>query len=563
MNERATTRLVVIVLVCAGTLVPIGCTGGGPLGRDAGDYGEPVSLERLRVIQAREPSELGTPVPPDAQVDPVRTIVMGERVVLSLEDVRAAVLEHNLDLEVTRLDPAIAAERISEEEGAFEAVFTTQALWSQTDTPTSSDLDSAQAEFGSVEPGVRVPLRTGGSAEVTLPMTRSETNNQFSTLNPAYNADLEFSISHNLLRGAGRRANTQQIRLAAIDRRISLSQMKLEAIRQLAAADRAYWRLYGAQSELIVRQQELEVAQEQLDRAERRVRAGDVAEVEVLRAQAGVAQRLEAIILAQRTLLSRQRELKRLSNIPGLEIETPTMIEASSPPDPVQYSFDQQVLLASAEANRMEMLELELRLAADAATIDFNRNQALPLLAMDYTYRINGLGESLGDAFEIMGENNFEDWSFGLRGEIPIGNEQRAARVRRAILDRLRRLSTREARQQAISSEVLEAIDELDATWQRILAARQTAVLEARTLAAERRQFDVGGSTSTDVLDAAARLANAQSAEIRALVDYQVAQVDLAFATGTLLGASRVELEPADPFGNNAAADSAERRRVR
>jgi len=50
------------------------------------------------------------------------------------------------------------------------------------------------------------------------------------------------------------------------------------------------------------------------------------------------------------------------------------------------------------------------------------------------------------------------------------------------------------------------------------------------------------------VLDAATRLAAAQLSEAQALADYQISQVDLAFATGTLLGASRVSWQPApDP----------------
>ncbi len=87
----------------------------------------------------------------------------------------------------------------------------------------------------------------------------------------------------------------------------------------------------------------------------------------------------------------------------------------------------------------------------------------------------------------------------------------------------------------------------IHAGWQRILAARQSVALNLRTLEAEQREFGVGDSTSTDVLDAAARLADAQSAEINAIVDYQVSQIDLAVATGSLLGAARVRWEPRDP----------------
>jgi len=46
------------------------------------------------------------------------------------------------------------------------------------------------------------------------------------------------------------------------------------------------------------------------------------------------------------------------------------------------------------------------------------------------------------------------------------------------------------------------------------------------------------------VLDAAASLADAQLAEIRALADYQIAMVDIAFATGTLLGHAQIDWQP-------------------
>jgi outer membrane protein TolC len=72
-------------------------------------------------------------------------------------------------------------------------------------------------------------------------------------------------------------------------------------------------------------------------------------------------------------------------------------------------------------------------------------------------------------------------------------------------------------------------------------------ILSERNLKAEQRQFELGLQTSTEVLDAQTSFANAQSAEIRAIVEYQIAQIDLAYATGTLLGAAQVHWEPQQP----------------
>ena len=57
----------------------------------------------------------------------------------------------------------------------------------------------------------------------------------------------------------------------------------------------------------------------------------------------------------------------------------------------------------------------------------------------------------------------------------------------------------------------------------------------------------MGLGTSTDVRDAQTELAEAQRVEILALAEYQMAIVDLAYATGTLLGAAKVQWEPIIP----------------
>jgi len=543
------TRVSILVL-----LTLSGCAANPFSPRDE-DYARRAALRRLREVSPADVDRYRRPTPPpNAPPSDPATMAASrfaglKSVDLSLEQCRASALENNLTLKIAVVDPAIASERVSEEDARFNAAFTLQARYRDLDSPTASQLNSAQARQASIIPGVRIPTRSGGTVTVDLPFSRNEDNNAFSLLNPSYTNDAEFSISQPLLRGAGRRANTSQLRILGYDEQAASARTKLEVIRQLAAVDRSYWRLYQARRELDVAQQQYDLAAEQLHRAERRQRAGAIAEIEIIRSQAGVADRLESIIRAQNSVLLQQRELKRIINQPGLEVDTATMISAATPPDPVQYDFDSHALVRTAVDQRMEMLELELQLAADSVRLDFARNQALPLLSLDYTYRVNGLGGSTQDSAHSLIQNRFEDWEVGLSAEVPLDNEAARSRIRQAILTRLQRLSTRAAREQSIRQEVLNAVDTIDAGWQRILAARQSVLLNARALQAEQRQFEVGNSTSTDVLDAATRLADSQLAEVRALADYQVAQVDLSFATGTLLGASRVTWSPAERPG--------------
>jgi outer membrane protein TolC len=171
-------------------------------------------------------------------------------------------------------------------------------------------------------------------------------------------------------------------------------------------------------------------------------------------------------------------------------------------------------------------------------------NQALPLVTMDYTYNINGLGSSRDNSYDLLFDNRFADHRLGLQLLVPLGNESSKSQLRQAFYQRRQRLASRDNRKALIEYEVLNAIDQLEANWQRILAGRQRALLDGRLYEAERRQFELGLVTSTDVLESQINFADAQSAEILALSEYQIALVDLAFATGTLLGAAKVQWEP-------------------
>lgn len=532
-----------------------GCYEFNPLFDDARDFDTRVSLARLREITPLELREAAEGEAPGLEAERARMDEMRARFEergyeeLTIERARQAVLEHNLDLRVALINPTLASEGVLAEEGAFEALLFGNLNYLDRDQPVISALQSGVSETTVFTPGLRVPLRTGGTAEVRVPLARNQTDNVLTAFPVTFTSDYEFSLSQPLLRGAGRRAATFRLRIADIDRQVSLAQTRLEVIRQIATADRAYWRLYSARQELLVRVQQYELALEQLGRATRRFEAGLAAEIEVTQAQSGVADRIEGIIVSQNNVLLRQRELKRLLNIPGLDVGTEVHILTVSDPDPVRYEIDAAELAERAIEQRIELLDLELQLARDAATIAFQKNQALPLFTLGFIYRINGLGiDSITESFRVASENRFEDVEVSVNAEIPIGgNTARNAAVQQAVLTRLQRLATSESRRQQIRQEVLDAADSIQSGYQRILAARQSVALNARSLEAEQRQFEVGRSTTVDVLDAESRLAEARLNEISAVVDYQVSQIDLAFATGTLLGAARVEWGPIDP----------------
>ena len=195
----------------------------------------------------------------------------------------------------------------------------------------------------------------------------------------------------------------------------------------------------------------------------------------------------------------------------------------------------------------MELLELQLQLLQDAEAVQYARNQLLPLASLDYSYNINSTGETRNESFDMLGSSDFVNHRLGLQLVVPLGNQAAKNQLRGALYQRRQNLATRANREEVIKLEVLNAIDQVEANWQRILAARQNTLVNARLYEAEQRSFEVGMSNSTDVLDAQFNFADAQTSEIRALADYQIALVDVAYATGTILGSARIQWEPIVP----------------
>jgi len=92
----------------------------------------------------------------------------------------------------------------------------------------------------------------------------------------------------------------------------------------------------------------------------------------------------------------------------------------------------------------------------------------------------------------------------------------------------------------------------LEENWRRILSAEQGVLSAYREFEVEKAQFELRNRLSTDVLLAAGRHADARLRQIQAFTRYEIAQISLAQATGTLLGYGRIEITPVTLSRNDA-----------
>ncbi len=465
---------------------------------------------------------------------------------LSIEECRLAALHNNLDLNVTLYDPSIAHTVVTIEQAAFEATFNGAINYTQSRTPAAGTVGAFTQYNVQPDVNLQLPLQTGGFIRADAPYQFINDAGLSGPLNPTYTFNPNLTLNQPLLRGFGYDINAQSIRIAFYQYQQSLARTKLQVIRVLADTDIAYWHLYASRALLDVRRKQYDLAVAQLECARRQARAGMIAEVDIVRAESGVADQVEQIILADNDARQKERDLKRILQRPDLGIQTPTQVIPATSPSSVGFRLDPARLVAAALDQRMEMLDVELQIVADTANVRAARNQMLPLLSLQYTYGHTGYSGSASTTFNEVWNKNYDSHTVGLNLSIPIGNELAKSQLRQAMLSRLQQLASREQRVQQITQEVFNATDNLHTDWQRILAAHKRVELAQRVLGVEVRQFNQGLRTSTEVLDAQARLADAQSSEIAAITDYQISQVDIAVATGTVMGATRVHWDSAE-----------------
>jgi outer membrane protein TolC len=233
-------------------------------------------------------------------------------------------------------------------------------------------------------------------------------------------------------------------------------------------------------------------------------------------------------------------------NRPDMPLNANIRIDPKTAPNPLKLNVEPEKLVEIALNNRMDTIQWELDLAIEELELETNRNAILPDLSMSYSYNAGTDAGDIKHALGSFGEKTSDTHLFGLSASIPLGNRAAKAHLERVRLQHLQNQIGYADYRLSIRKDVYDAIRGLNNSWRSILAAEKDVEAALRTYKVEQSQFQIGNRTSTEVLDSATALAGAQLGRIHAIVEYEIAQIGLAWATGTLLGHSRIILEPTD-----------------
>ena len=128
----------------------------------------------------------------------------------------------------------------------------------------------------------------------------------------------------------------------------------------------------------------------------------------------------------------------------------------------------------------------------------------------------------LGDVFQ----SQFPDWTVGVQIAYPLGSSTSHANLARARLEYQQAQAQLKSMQLQIATQVRESGRNVQTNQKRVQSARASRELQEKKLEAEEKKQAAGMSTSFFVFQAQRDLAQARTAEIQAISDYNKSLVD-------------------------------------
>jgi outer membrane protein TolC len=467
---------------------------------------------------------------------------------LTLADAVQRAIEHNPELAIVRLDTEVDAARVGESRGAYAPVFSTTLGRSRNVTPATNYLlgdrgVDVQDWFSSTGVRQRVPWGAG-TWSISWETARTTTNSPISSFDPNLQSGIQLAFSQPLLRDRRIDAARQQYLIAKRNRDSSELRFRESVVQTVATVKEAYWAFKAKLANVGVQQRSLELAQELARQNRIRVDAGQIPPLDLVQAEAEVAQRRENVIQARTIAEDAEDHLRRLIMDPSDASFWRVPLDPVEEPAELVALPDVEAAVAKALDSRYDLARAAHDLENAATNVEFLGNQRLPDVRLETSYRGSGLGgteflrtsgfpgtvtgtrdRSFADALGQAFSPDYPSWSVGVTVSYPLGRSYEEARLARAEIER-RQVAQRIASLRLETAEtVRQAARQVRSSAERVDAARAGATLAEQRFNDEQRRFDVGLSTTFLVTQAQRDLLQAQVNLLQTTLDYQSAVV--------------------------------------
>ena len=466
---------------------------------------------------------------------------------MTIDDAVAMALEQNLDLQVQRINPQIRDLDIAVSRAGYTPnLSATTNLVDQTQPPASllagntSQLTTGRSTFdlGVVQ---QTPWY-GGSYNFSWGNGRTTTNNIYTSFDPQLTATISASYTQPLLRNFKIDGIRQQLLVSQKNREIADTQLQQSISNTVRSVRNAYYDLMYAIGNLNVQRQSLELAQQSLKDNRARVEIGTMAPLDIVQAEAEVATREEAVIIAEAAIERQQDAVRALVfNPKSADFWTARIVPTESVTfQPTAVDIDSAV--QNALSQRTDLAVARKNLEANDVNIRYFNNQSLPDVNASVNYAAQAIGgvglrrgpgdgllpgpiigtveRSYWDTLGTMWAGDFPGWTFTLDVTYPIGRSTSEANLARSRLQQSQQLRSLEALQLDVATQVREAGRNVQTNAKRVEATRASRALAEKRLEAEEKKYQAGMTSSFFVLQAQRDLNVARNSELLALVEY-------------------------------------------
>ena len=485
-----------------------------------------------------------TPVPPPSSTGPQLSVTADEAVRLALEN--------NMGLQTERLSPQVQSLALARAEGVYApSLFTNFQRASNTAPPTdflSVGTAAATSAGVTTDGGVQQLLKWGGgSYSLSMVGARTTNNALRTTFSPLLTSNITARVTQPLLRNFLFDSNRAQVLQSR--NQLDISELQLAArITQTSRNVRsAYYDLVGALGALDVARQSLDLSRQSLRQNERRVEVGAMAQIDIIEAQAEVAQREEAVIIQEANIRAAQDNLRTLVLNPSRPDFWATELVPTDRPNVAPQVVDVEAAVAKALLTRTDLQQVRKQLESTDIDIRLAQNQRLPQVNLDARYGVRGIGgtqqewqnnpdgfpvvvgasqRSFSDVLRDVYQNDFKDWAVTLQVSYPLGTSVADAALAQSRVQRQQATLTLREQEMAITAQVRDAGRQVNTTQQRVEATRKAREFAERRLDAENKRVTVGLSTTFQLFQAQRDLDSAKQRELQALIDYNRALVN-------------------------------------
>ena len=456
---------------------------------------------------------------------------------LTIEQTLTRALANSPEIRVVSFDPSIAKQDITRAASEFDMTAFLNLNYEDEDNPANSIFLPGESEVQTWDSGIKQKGISGLEWSLSYGLMRSWDDLVGRTLPTRYEPMLSFKLKQPLLRDAGEDFALAGVNVAKLNYRMAFFGFRDKAEETAAQAISAYWRLLQARQDMEIQQSLLDRTLETLSKVEGR-REIDATDVQVKQTEASTKAREAALLQAKKAVSDAQDTLLRLMADRQLNVLSDFELVPASQPALQAESLDQNKVLKLAMENNPVLQQA--RLGVDIADINVRsaRNQHMPRLDLMASARAQGLARGRNAAQDVLEDRDYVSYAVGISLEIPLGNRQRDAELLKRRLERRQAIAALQNVADQVAIAAKEASRKIETTYSEIQVQKEATEAASIHLQALEDSEPVRERLTPEFLlvklQAQEALAIAQRAEIRAVVDFNIAMAQLARVLGTV-----------------------------